>query len=214
MVSLLTEMPRTAPGPERSRLGFAATVSEEFAFLHGLGFHLMELTDTLVRYETDRRLVRVFHGRGSYELGVEIGRWIEVDGVRSEQVFPLPDVIVRERDLADVGYGGTSATTVELVRKFVVRLAGWTRQFALPLLTDGDEIFAELSASNAAKGAAEREQQRASQLRVRANDAWRQRSFGTVIACYTEIDTKLPTVELSGVERGRLKYSRKALKAP
>jgi hypothetical protein len=101
-----------------------------------------------------------------------------------------------------------------LVRKIVARLAGWTRQFALPLLTDGDEIFAELSTSNAARNDAEGERQRASQPRVRANDAWRQRNFATVVDSYTEIDTALPTVELSVLERRRLEYSLKALKAP
>jgi hypothetical protein len=86
----VTERPRAVAGPERWRLSFAAVVSDEFAFLLGLGFRVVEMNDTLVRYESDRRLVQVFHGRGSYELGVGIGRWIEVKVAPAEQVFPSP----------------------------------------------------------------------------------------------------------------------------
>jgi hypothetical protein len=75
----------TAIGPARAQLGFATVASEEFSILLELGFRLVELSDTLARYETERRLVRVFHGRGCYELGVEVGRWIEIDGVSREQ---------------------------------------------------------------------------------------------------------------------------------
>lgn len=94
---------RTATGPERGRLGFASVVSEEFSFLLELGFRLVEASDTLARYESDGRLVRVFHGRGSYELGVEVGRWIEVDGVSREQAFPLRDIVALRGDRSAAG---------------------------------------------------------------------------------------------------------------
>jgi hypothetical protein len=126
----VVEIPRTAPGPERARLGFADAASAEFAFLLRPGFRLVELTDTIARYESDRRVVRVFHGRGSYELGVEVGRWVEVDGESREQVFPLRDVIALRRDPGEVGLAGTAATTAEAVRKILRQLAAWTREFA------------------------------------------------------------------------------------
>ena len=165
----------TAIGPDRAQLGFATAASEEFGFLLDLGFRLAELSDTLACYQTERRLVRVFHGRGSYELGVEVGRWIEIDGVSREQAFSLHDVVALRNDPADVGFGGTSATSAASVRSFLGRLAGWTREFALPLLVDGDDLFDQLSAHNAARADAEREELRASQLRSRADEGWRRR---------------------------------------
>ncbi len=80
---------------------------------------------------SDRRCVRVSHGRGSYELGVEIRRWIDVDGVSRGQVFPLRDVIGLRTDPGVVGYGGTTVTSAELVRRFVAQLAGWNREGAV-----------------------------------------------------------------------------------
>ena len=206
----MAELPRNG-GPDRSRLGFAAAVSDAFGFLLESGFELVELSDTFARYESDRRVVRVFHGRSSYELDVEVGRWIDVDGTPCEQVVSLRDIVSLTRDPPTIGYGGTSATTSETVRKFVDRLAEWTRRFAFSLLADGDEVFEELSAHNAARGVADRDAQRARTLRSRADAAWRDRDFATVVNCYTEIDEELPTVGLSQSERGRLDYALRAL---
>ena len=206
-------MPEFEPGPERDRLGFAVAASEEFGFLLELSFRQADLNVTFARYETDRRFVNVFHGRGSYELGVEIGRWVDVKGERREQRFPLRHVIVLERDPAEVGYGGTSATTAELVRRFVRSLAEWTREFASPLLTDGDDLFERLREANSAWYQSWQHETSAERLRARADEAWRQRDFGTVVSIYTEIDSQLPTVQLKASERGRLEYARKRLGA-
>ena len=211
MVSRVVENRTTVTGPQRVRLGFATVASEEFSFLLELGFRLVEVSDTLARYESDRRLVRVFHGRGSFELGVEVGRWIEVDGVSREQAFPLREVVSLRRDLTDIGFGGTSATTAESVRKFLGQLAGWTREFALPLLQDGDDLFDQLSVSNATRAHTERDELRASRLRARADEAWQCQDFGTVANSYSEIESELPTVALKASEQGRLKYALKAL---
>lgn len=199
----------TAVGPDRVRLGFASIAQAEFSFLLELGFRLVEVSDTLARYGTERRVVRVFHGRGSYELGVEVGRWIDVDGVRREQAFSLRDVVALTNDLADVGFGGTSATSAASVRKFLGQLAGWTREFALPLLTDGDELFDRISELNSARSEAYLESIRASRLRAKADEAWRRRDLDTVLLAYSEIDRELATVALRGSERARLDYAQK-----
>lgn len=211
MVRRVVDDPTTVTGPERGQLGFATVASEEFSFLLDLGFQLRQVSDTLARYESEGRLVRVFHGRGSYELGVDIGRWIEVDGVSREQAFPLRDVVALRAALTDAGFGGTSATTAESVRKFLQQLAGWTREFALPLLHDGDDFFDQLSRNNAVRAEADQNDVRASLLRARADDAWQRQDFATVANSYSEIKNELSTASLKASEQGRLKYALKAL---
>jgi hypothetical protein len=207
----MAELPRSETARQRGRLGFGVAVSESFRFLLDRGFELRELSDTYARYESDRRLVRVFHGRSSYELGVEVGRWIVVDGVRREQIFPLRDIVSLAVDPASVGYGGTSATAAETVRKFTGQLAGWTQQFASGLLDNGDEVFEQLCERNASLGETSRDAQRATLIRSRADAAWRERDFATVINAYKEIDLELTGVELRPSERGRLEYALRAL---
>ena len=69
---------RFTEGPDRWRLRFAEAVVREFAFLESeLGFRRTKEETTFVRYESDRLFLNVFHGRGSFEIGVELGRLAE-----------------------------------------------------------------------------------------------------------------------------------------
>ena len=62
------------PSPERAKLGFREAVLSSFKFLNDVGFRPVEQEMTLVRYESPEVFVNVYHGRASFELGVEIGR--------------------------------------------------------------------------------------------------------------------------------------------
>jgi hypothetical protein len=196
---------------KRAALGFLPCALKEFHFLTSdLGFHLIEQNDTRIRYESDRRFVNVYHGRGSYELGVEFGRWIQVEGETREEVFPLRNLLALDHDLRELGYGGLTATTRPLVENFVHRLAAWTKMFTTSILTDGDELFARARERNAVWSQSYLEGIRASRLRSQADVAWRRRDFDAVVNAYTEIDTELASVGLKPSERARLRYARKA----
>ena len=59
---------------DRSQLKFSQTVLSEFIFLtEEYNFSCVHHEDTLVRYESDKVFVSVFHGRASYEVGLQIG---------------------------------------------------------------------------------------------------------------------------------------------
>src|SRR5438477_12018888 len=65
------------PSPERAKLGFKDAVLSSFKFLSGFGFRPIEEKMTLVRYKSPEVFVNFYHGRASFELGVEVGRLIE-----------------------------------------------------------------------------------------------------------------------------------------
>lgn len=58
----------------RRRLGFSEAVVREFEFVQSTyDFCLIEESETLVRYESKRLFLKIFHGRSSYEIGIELG---------------------------------------------------------------------------------------------------------------------------------------------
>lgn len=105
-------------GPGRAKLRFAEAVRREFEFLERIfGFRCTEESPTFVRYESDYVFVNVFHGRGSFEIGIELG-------IRSQPTihFRLPEILA---GLAP-GYTGErmfQASTAPAVAKCVARLA-------------------------------------------------------------------------------------------
>jgi hypothetical protein len=62
------------PGKDRWKLGFKEAVLKNFAFLVSNGFKAVRQDVTFVRYESQVAFVNIYHGRGSFEVGVEIGR--------------------------------------------------------------------------------------------------------------------------------------------
>jgi hypothetical protein len=208
------KMPTTSPGPDRSLLGFAEAVERSFGFLAGeYGFRVVDVRSTFVRYETERAFVNVFHGRGSYELGVEIGRWIEVDGDLVEQKFPIVDVIALEHDLSAVGCRSFATTEKEPLGRFVAQLAEWTRCFAGRALEGDPAVFDAVSAQNTRRSIELQEGWTATRLRSIADDAWHRKDWGRVIDAYGEIVSELHTVELKPSEVGRLRYAQERLDA-
>ncbi|MBU6429643.1 MAG: hypothetical protein KGR26_11565 [Cyanobacteria bacterium REEB65] len=61
-------------GNERGRLGFADAAARAFALLLRRGFVLARREGTRLRFESRYVFVNVYHGRSSYEVGLEIGR--------------------------------------------------------------------------------------------------------------------------------------------
>lgn len=205
-------MPSTDPGEDRSRLGFAEVVEVTFAFLAGdFGFRLVNRQATFVRYESQSAFVNVFHGRGSYELGVEIGQWIMVDDDRVEEKFSLGDVIALDHDLAAIGYRSFATTEKESLGRLVTQLADWTRRFAVRALEGDATTFDRLRVETAGQSRELLEGWRAVRLRAAADEAWQRKQWGRVVDAYAEIVSELRTVELKPSELRRLRYAEERL---
>jgi hypothetical protein len=175
-------MPKISPSSDRSLLGFAQAVEANFGFLVSkLEFRLVDVQATFVRYESERTFVNVFHGRGSYELGVEIGHWIEVDGGLVEDKFTLGDIIALDHDLSEVGYRSYATTDKELLVRFVAQLADWTQQYGLRFLKGDPAAFDSLRAQRTRWSQAMLEGWRVKRLRAAADDAWHRKDWGRVI---------------------------------
>lgn len=59
---------------DHGRLGFVDLALGAFSFLVGNGFRLVRQEEALVRFESSAVFVNVYHGRSSYQVGLELGR--------------------------------------------------------------------------------------------------------------------------------------------
>src|ERR671917_546664 len=83
----------TTPDSGREKLDFAEEVQSAFTFLvTDYGFRLVRTEPTFVRYESPDVCVNIYHGRASFEIGVEIGRFIN-SVAHEERPFSLSEII-------------------------------------------------------------------------------------------------------------------------
>ena len=198
-------------GGEGSRvaLGFESCAAVEFNFLESVfGLRIMARNETRVRYESTTRFVNVFHGSFSYEIGVELGRWVTIDGVSVEQSFPIQSILSMCNQGRQLDKALTATTSAQVVLS-LKRLARLTSKYARSLLADGDALFEELSTANAKWSQEYLEGIRASRLRATADEAWQHGDLRAVTLAYTEIDSELDKISLRPSERARLQYAQK-----
>ena len=116
----------------RGSLGFEAIVRERFSFLRQFGFREIDARSTIVSYGNGNLGVTIYHGRQSYEVGVEIGR--------RGQWFPSDLAIAAVDKDAYRKYRRPAATTKTALACAVARQASLVRKYAEPALR-GDRSF-------------------------------------------------------------------------
>jgi len=121
---------------ERARLGFVEIVRREFAFLADFGFAEVESSPTIVRYRTGDLDLNVYHGRQSYEIGMQLGHGDEQ--VSMEQLIRVTDPAGWQK------YRVYAATNPAGVVSGVTRLAELARRYGDRALRDDPEFFADL----------------------------------------------------------------------
>ncbi len=110
---------------DRRSLNFAEVVAENFGFLSAHRFRRVHSEPTLVRFESKRAYVNVYHGRKSFELNLEIG-----PPARPEEAPYSMEEIIRlmEPDKLDE-YRIYATRTVTGVEEGVQLLAAFFRRY-------------------------------------------------------------------------------------
>jgi hypothetical protein len=192
--------------PNRYRLGFARAVHSSFQFLLSeFGFAIVDEDATLVRFQSDGIVINVFHGRSSYELGVEFG--LRVEQGKREFRYSLRTILAVVDAAGTSGYKDLQTSSAELLPGYVANLAQVTRQFAPEVLRGDPEIFKRLMYQSWLEGRRTTDHYNAGSLRHRAKKAWEENDFARVVDIYTEIKA-LETAELTPSEVLRLRTAR------
>lgn len=192
------------PGPDRWRLGFKPAVLAAFGFLEEMGFRVVRAEDTFVRYESSTVFLNVYHGRGSYGLGVELG-WLA-----DQRPFELglASALATGRPELEVMGGGT-AFARPLVEKLVREMALNTRKYSLPLLTGNASAFAALGVYQDRVSEEFVAAQRLRDIRATAERARIAHDWAGVARAYAAIAS-----DLTPLEQRRLHFARKMLGQP
>jgi hypothetical protein len=181
------------PTPERAQLGFNDAVLSSFKFLGDLGLRQVEERVTLVRYESSEVFLNVYHGRASYELGVEIGRLGEPD--KRLSIF---DVVRWAGAEKAEGFGQHvmfQVSSREGVREFVPKLAALVKKYAIPLLRGDEDAYHTALESRAKRYAEEVKEGGLGVVRSKADAAWQAKDYAQVIELYSPVRQDLTEVE-------------------
>jgi hypothetical protein len=198
-------MRRTEPGPERDRLGFAPAVVEAFAFLEEeYGFRRVATLVTYVRYESPKVFVNVFHGRASYELGVELG--LRGPDPRQEDHYSLHEFLRFAAPPVSSQYKPFQVTRPETVATFVPVLADLLKSHAGPALVGDEKFFSELQAAVSRDRRALGTEMRLGAIRDRAVEAWQLKEYARFVSLLAPVEP-----DLTDLERRKLAYARRRL---
>ncbi len=187
---------------------FADAVKDEFKFLStSYRFRVVTTERTFVRFESAHVFVNAYHGRSSFELGVEIGRF--KDRNEREQYFHLGEVVRLQDARAWQEFRAYQTADPKLVIEGVQLLAQQLKLWGNDALCGNADIFAALRQQRIEDAAEYAHELRLSRARTKAYEAWKQHNYVDVALYYGQFEG-----DLSHAERGKLQYARgKLLKA-
>lgn len=188
---------RVISGEGNGRLDFVGSATKSFAFLQRWGFALTRREATLARFESDRVFLNVYHGRSSYQLGLELGR---LSGGDAYSLYEL----LRALAPADIERARCQTTDAEVLARCLASVAAIIEQHCEALLRGDGNAFAALSAAVAPHRKAITLDAQFGAIIDRADKAWESKDFSEAIALYEKSAPALDETRMR-----RLEYLRK-----
>jgi hypothetical protein len=181
------------PGPDRGRLGFREAVRTSFRFLNELGLRPVEEKETFVRYESSAVFVNVYHGRASFELGVEIGRLKDPN-----EKLTLYDIVAWAGAEEKEGFGQHvvfQVSSPEGIREFVPKLARLAEEYGTPFLKNEASAYHGALEARSRGSAEYAKQVNLRSVRSKAQTAWHAKDHARVVELYGSMRNDLTEIE-------------------
>lgn len=196
-----------APPSARSQLGFVTTALEKFMFLQTLGFTPSIDGDTYVRYEGSRHFIDIYHGRRSYELGVEITMKsdpeVQYQLSTALEVMKLPN---RHYNTSGCRY---TAQTMQAVREGLELLA---RDLSLCIengMLERPDLAASLKRLHIRNEKDYWQALEVEQARSRLDALWKQKAYSQIVPLLESIEKYLTRSERAKLEYAKRKSARR-----
>ncbi len=184
-------------GGGAGRLGFVKLVLDTFAFLLRLGFAVARREGTLVRFERDNVFVNVYHGRTSYQVGLELGR------VRDGDMYSLHELL-RALAPSDIEQARCQTTDPEVLRQCLASIAATIERHGGALLAGDANAFEKVNVAVAPLRKAVTLQAQYGAIIDRADEAWVSKDFDKAVDLY---EKSAPALDETRARR--LEYLRK-----
>lgn len=181
------------PSPERAKLGFKDAVLSSFKFLGEFGFRPVEEKTTFVRYESSQVFVNIYHGRTSFEMGVELGRLKEPE--KKLHIFSIVYWAGAEKAEGLGKHVMFQVGTYEGVQEFVPKLAALVQKYGVPLLRHDEDAYRSALEFQGRRFAEEIKQGNLRVVRGKAEAAWQAKDYAQVVELYNPIRDDLTEVE-------------------
>ncbi len=173
-------MSQTDPGKDRWQL---SSRTQCCPALNSCGRGLEPISEdvTFVRYESDAVFVNVYHGRGSFEIGVEIGRLDRTEKYGLDYVVSLAKLAWEEE-----GFGrGTmfQVSTREGVQNMVPKVAELVKKYGDAFLRGNPAFYDELQKANERSSVEYEREQMLSRIRKQRMRLGRRRTSHVLRDC-------------------------------
>lgn len=161
---------------DRSLLRFADEVTDRFAFLDAQGLRRVHVEDTLVRFESHRLTINIYHGRQSYEIGLEVeGPASPHDRYSFSELLRLVDQEQAQH------YRCFAAHNIQGVSNGVRQLAETFQKYFTSGILDDNRLFSRLKQQRETLNRDYAKDVELQQARRKADDAWHQKDYSLVV---------------------------------
>ncbi len=190
------------PGKDRWKLGFKEAVLASFRFLQ-LSFKPITEEVTFIRYESKNAFVNVYHGRGSFEVGVEIGRLDRPQKYGLDYIVSWAGKDAWEAE----GFGRSTmfqASNKGGVQNIVQKVARLVEKYVGPFLAGDEAFYDELERANERASLKFQREQLIGQITKETDAAWVAKDFARVVELLQPIRH-----ELTKIDAKKLAYAEK-----
>jgi hypothetical protein len=187
----------TMPLGDRRALRFAEVVREEFAFLQSHGFKCVRSDATLVRFKSQHVRLGVYHGRRSFEIGLDIR---SSSGSLGEPNYSMAAVIRMVDPSKADQYRDFAARSAEEVVEGVRRLSALLRAYAEAGILDDPGLFERLRKDRESWVRDYAQKVNLTQKRRELEEAWRAKDYVRVVTLLRPLRDALTPSELKKLE--------------
>jgi hypothetical protein len=182
------------------RLGFVALVTKHFAFLLRLGCAVVRREDTFVRFESDTVFVNVYHGRSSYQVGLELGR------IQESEKYSLYEVLSAVAP-GDLQRARCQTTDPDVLGQCLAAIADTVEQNCKTLLAGDPAAFEHLRSVVSPMRQAATIQAQFGAIIDRADRAWDAKDLERAAALY---EKAIPGLDETRTRRLQYLHARRA----